>query len=58
MNKEVATNTKINKLNTKVNSLENRILGASNMIEANQYNTDKENLNKIGRHCQKMPVSG
>ena len=44
MNKEVVKETMHNKLNTKVNNLENKIPNASTLIQTNQYNTDKQNL--------------
>ena len=41
--------TKLNKLDTKRNNLENKIPDASTLIQTNQYNTDKLNLDeKIG----------
>ena len=46
MSKEVVKNTKFNKLNTKVNSLENKIPDRSTLIHINQYNTDKQSLEK------------
>ena len=52
MSKEVAKNTKFNKLNKKENDLENkfRIPYASILIEKNLYKADKQNLEKkIGR---------
>ena len=35
-----------NKLNTKVNIIENKIPDTFTLIQINQYNTDKENLEK------------
>ena len=52
VSKEVAKNTKFNKLNEKENDLENkfRIPYASILIEKNLYKADKQNLEtKIGR---------
>ena len=48
------------KLNTKVNNFENKIPDATTLIHINQYNTDKQNLEKtIGDVDEKMPdVSG
>ena len=46
MSKEVIKNTKFNKLNTKVNNLVNKIPGATTLIYINQYNTDKQSLEK------------
>ena len=44
--KEVVKNTKFNKLKIKVNSLEKKIPDATTLIHINQYNTDKQNLEK------------
>ena len=48
------------KLNTKVNNFENKIPDATTLIHINQYNTDKQNLEKtIGDVDEKIPdVSG
>ena len=35
-----------NKINSKVNNFENKITDASSLIWTDQYNTDKENLEK------------
>ena len=43
---EVAKNTKFNTLKTKVNSSEKKISYARTLIHINQYNTDKQNLEK------------
>ena len=43
---EVVKNTKLNGLNTKVNNLQNKILDLTTLIHINQYNTDKQNLDK------------
>ena len=43
---EVVKNTKFNTLKTKVNTLENKIFYAATLIHINQYNTDKENIEK------------
>ena len=43
---EVVKNTKFNTLKTKVNDLEKNIPDATTLIPINQYNTDKENLEK------------
>ena len=43
---EVVKNTKYNTLKTKVSSLENKIPDATTLIHINQYNTDKQNLEK------------
>ena len=43
---EVVKNTKFNTLKTKVNSLEKKISDTTNYIYINQYNTDKQNLEK------------
>ena len=44
---EVIKNTKFNTLKTKVNNLEKKILDATTLIHINQYNTDKQNLEKF-----------
>ena len=46
MGNEVVTNVRFNPLKTKVNSLEKNIPDASTLIYINQYNTDKQNLEK------------
>ena len=43
---EVVKNTKFNTLKTKVNNLEKKIPDATTLIHTNQYNTDKQNLEK------------
>ena len=43
---EVVKNTKCNTLMTKVNSSEKEIPDATTLIHINQYNTDKQNLEK------------
>ena len=43
---DVLKNTKFNLLKTKVNSLEKKISDATTLIHVNQYNTDKQNLEK------------
>ena len=43
---EVVKNKKLNTLKTKVNILEKKILNAITLIHINQYNTDKQNLEK------------
>ena len=43
---EVVKNAKFNTLKTKVNSLEKKIPDATTLIHINQYNTDKQNLEK------------
>ena len=43
---EVIKNTKFNTLETKVNNLEKKILEATTLIHINQYNTDKQILEK------------
>ena len=54
---EVVKNTKFNTLKTKVNSLGKKILDATTLIHINQYNADKQNLEKkIGDVDKKYPV--
>ena len=43
---EVVKNTKFNTLETEVKHLEKKILDATTLIHINQYNTDKQNLEK------------
>ena len=43
---DVVKNTKFNTLKTKVYSLEKKIPHATKLIHINQYNTDKQNLDK------------
>ena len=43
---EVFKNTKINTIKTKVNNLEKKIPDATTLIHINQYNIDKQNLEK------------
>ena len=43
---EVDKKTKFNTLKTIVNSLEKKIIDATTLIHINQYNTDKQILNK------------
>ena len=43
---EFVKNTKLNTLITKVNSLEKTVPDATTLIHINQYNTDKQNLEK------------
>ena len=57
MSKEVIKNTKFNKLNTKVNNLVNKIPGATTLIYINQYNTDKQSLEKKVGNIKKNKTS-
>ena len=50
---EVVKNTKFNTLKTKVNSLEKKIPDATTLIHINQYNTDKQKLDKKIRDVDK-----
>ena len=43
---EVVKNTKINTIKAKVSNLEKKMLNATTSIHINQYNTDKQNLDK------------
>ena len=43
---KLLTNTKLNTLEAKVNNLENKIPDATSLIHINQYNTNKQNLEK------------
>ena len=44
---EVFKFTKFNTLNTKVNKLDKKTPDTTTLIHINQYNTDKQNLEKI-----------
>ena len=44
VSKEVVKKTVYNTINAKVNDLEKKIPDVSNLIQTNQYNTDKQNL--------------
>ena len=48
---EVDKKTKFNTLETIVNSLEKKIIDATTLIHINQYNTDKQILNKKNWRC-------
>ena len=48
---EVVKNTKFNTLKTKVNSLEKIIPDATTLIHINQYNIDKQNLERKKWRC-------
>ena len=43
---EVVKNTKFSRLKTKVNNLEKKIPNATTLIHINQYNTDKQKIEK------------
>ena len=54
---EVVKNTKFDKLKTKLNNLEKKIPDATTIIHINQYNTDKQNLEKkIGDVNEKYQI--
>ena len=56
---EVIKNTKFNALKTKVNNLEKKIPHITNLIHINQFNTDKQSLEKDGdvdKKCQMQQV--
>ena len=58
VDKEVVKNTKFNTLKTKVTNLEKKIPAATTLFLINQYNTDKQNLEKkIGDVHTKIPDS-
>ena len=46
VSKEVVKKTEYNKVNTKVNNLENKNADMCTLIWTNQYNADKQNLEK------------
>ena len=43
---ELVKNTKFNTLKTKVNNLDKKIPDVTTLIRRNQYNTDKQNIEK------------
>ena len=51
---EVLKNTEFNTLKTKANSLEKKISDATKLFHINQYNTDKQNLQKKNRDDDKQ----
>ena len=52
----VVKNTKLNTLKTKVNNLEKKSSDATTLIHINQYNTDKQNLEKKVKYIdRKIP---
>ena len=52
----IIKNKKLNTVKTKVNNLEKKILDATALIFINQYNTDKQNLEKkVGDIDKKIP---
>ena len=48
---EVVKNTIFNTLKTKVNNLDNKIPDATTLIQINQYNADKQNLEEKNWRC-------
>ena len=46
LDNEVIKSTKFNTLKAKMNNLETKILNVTTLIHINQYNTDKQNLEK------------
>ena len=52
---EVVKNTKFNTLKTKVNNLEKKIPDATILIHINQYNKDKQSLDKKSCLIKKIP---
>ena len=51
INKQVVKNTEFNTLKTKVNKFEKEIPNSTSLIHINQYNTDKQNLEKKHWRC-------
>ena len=51
MSKEVAKNTKSNKLNKKVNNLEKKIPDVSTLAHTSRYKADEQNLEKKNWVC-------
>ena len=50
---ELVKNTKFNTLKTKVNNLDKKIPDVTTLIRRNQYNTDKQNIEKKIRNTDK-----
>ena len=48
---EIVKNTKFNTLKTTVKSLEKKVPDKITLIHINQYNSDKQNLEKKNRRC-------
>ena len=51
VDKEVVKNTKFHTLKTQLNQLDQKIPDATTLIRINQYNTDKQNLEKKNERC-------
>lgn len=60
LDKQVVKNKNISTLNTKVNSLEKEIPDLNTLFQINQYNIDKQNLQKkivmLIKKCQTLVV--
>ena len=60
VDKEVDKNIKFNKLNMKVHKLDKKISDANTFIHMNQYNTDKQNVDKkmemLTKKCQALMI--
>ena len=50
---EVVTNTKLNTLKTKLNNLEKKSPNATTLTHINQYNKDKQSLEKVNGDVDK-----
>ena len=46
MSRKVVKNTDFNELNKKLNDLENKFPNESTLIQTNQYNADKQHVDK------------
>ena len=61
LDKQVVKNKNISTLNTKVNSLEKEIPDLNTLFQINQYNIDKQNLQKkivmLIKKCQTLVVN-
>ena len=55
LSKEVVKKTVYNKLNVKVSNLEKKVPDMTTLFHSNQYNTDKQTLEKIGEVENKLP---
>ena len=53
VSKELVKNTNLDKLNIKVNNLENKTPNPTTLVHINQYNTDKQSLEKKIGHVDK-----
>ena len=57
VDREIVKTTVYNTLNTKVNNLEKKIPDSSTFIQTNQYNIDKQNLEKKIGNIEKKSLT-